>query len=107
MLTQESPRISISAQLSNLLLRWQELRQQGQNPAAEELCASRPHLLEELQRQIEALQSMEAILGLGADGESSGTMEATGGRPVDAPPAAPSSTGTLWTDSERFAIPGY
>jgi serine/threonine-protein kinase len=46
-----------------LLLRWLELREQGQGASAEELCAGRPDLLDELRRQIEALGSMEQFLG--------------------------------------------
>src|SRR6516162_7794864 len=87
MIAQQQTRPSLTRQLSNLLLRWQELRQQGHNPAAEELCESRPHLVEELQSQIDALQSMEDILGCTDESEPAGFV----GEPMD----------------ERFAIPGY
>src|SRR6516225_7270408 len=49
--------------VNELLLRWQELREQGRVASAEELCARRPDLLDELRRQIEALRSMEQFLG--------------------------------------------
>jgi tetratricopeptide (TPR) repeat protein len=45
------------------MLRWQELRDQRCSVSAEELCAGCPEQLEELKRQIQALQSMEDFLG--------------------------------------------
>jgi hypothetical protein len=53
--------------VSELLLRWQEGRQRGEGISAEELCAGCPELLDEVQRRIEALQSMEATLSVPAD----------------------------------------
>src|SRR5262245_11544261 len=50
--------------LSDLLLRWQELREQGLAASAEELCAGRPELAAALSARIEALRAMEAALGL-------------------------------------------
>jgi tetratricopeptide (TPR) repeat protein len=52
--------------INELVLRWQELREQGQNVSAEELCADRPELLDDVRRQIDALRSMEQFLGLGS-----------------------------------------
>jgi serine/threonine-protein kinase len=49
--------------VNELVLRWQELREQGRAVSAEELCAGRPELLDDLRRQIEALVSMEQFLG--------------------------------------------
>jgi tetratricopeptide (TPR) repeat protein/serine/threonine protein kinase len=49
--------------VSELLLRWQGLRDQGQIISAEELCAGCPELLDDLRRQIQALLSMEQFLG--------------------------------------------
>ena len=49
-----------------LVLRWQELRDQGRSVSAEELCAGCPEQLEELKRQIEALRSMQQFLGTSA-----------------------------------------
>jgi serine/threonine-protein kinase len=48
--------------VNELVLRWQELREQGQPASAEELCAGCPELLDDLRRQIEALVSMENFL---------------------------------------------
>ena len=57
--------MSAVAEVSELLVRWQELRQQGQRPSPEELCSGCPERAAELRRQIEALRSMEQFLGLG------------------------------------------
>src|SRR5690349_2694916 len=54
--------------VSDLVLRWQELRDQGRSVSAEELCADRPEQLEELKRQIEALRSMQRFLGTSGGG---------------------------------------
>ena len=66
-----------------LVLRWQELRDQGRSVSAEELCAGCPEQLEELKRQIEALRSMQRFLDTSAG---------------DAPSAA--TPGTLVTGGE-------
>jgi serine/threonine protein kinase len=51
--------------LSERLVHWQERRRQGRPASAEELCADCPELIDELRQQIRALESMEALLGLG------------------------------------------
>lgn len=58
--------------LADLLLRWEELREQGQPRSAEELCADCPELAAELCRRIEALRSMESLLGSGCAGRPAG-----------------------------------
>ena len=60
-----------SASLSELVLRWQELREQGRPVSAEELCAGCPELLDALRKRLQALQSMEHFLGAAPDGLSS------------------------------------
>src|SRR5436309_3145449 len=50
--------------VTELALRWLELRQQGQSVSASELCAGSPELLDDLEKRIEALASMEAFLGV-------------------------------------------
>jgi serine/threonine protein kinase len=47
--------------ISELLLRWEELRDQGQNVAAEELCCESPELLEEVRRRMKILEAMSRI----------------------------------------------
>jgi Leucine-rich repeat (LRR) protein/tRNA A-37 threonylcarbamoyl transferase component Bud32 len=49
--------------VSELLLRWQELRAGGRDVSPDELCADCPDLLDELKRHIQALASMEHFLG--------------------------------------------
>src|SRR5262249_6148394 len=65
MATQPQTPPPIAEPVSELLLRWQELRQEGKDLTPEELCAEHPECIEDLRRQIQALQSMEAILGVG------------------------------------------
>jgi serine/threonine protein kinase/mono/diheme cytochrome c family protein len=49
--------------VSELLLRWRELRRQGQPCSAEALCAEHPDLTDELRHHIEAVEAMERRLG--------------------------------------------
>ena len=49
-------------QLPDLLLRWEELRDQGQDATPEELCRDCPEHLDELRRRIAALQAMDERL---------------------------------------------
>jgi hypothetical protein len=65
--------------VNELVLRWQELRAQGRAVSAEELCAGRPDLVDDLRRQLEALRSMEQFLGATGDGAPAVTPEAACG----------------------------
>jgi serine/threonine protein kinase len=56
-----------SSSVRDLVLRWQELRAQGRSVPAEELCAGHPALLDNVRRQIEALESIEEFLGATAE----------------------------------------
>src|SRR4051812_9397435 len=49
--------------VSELLVRWEELRAQGQVVSAEELCRDRPDLVEEVRRQLRALEAIYLIPG--------------------------------------------
>jgi hypothetical protein len=51
-------------ELSELIARWHEQQREGQTLSLAELCADCPEQLPELQRHVEAVQSMEAFLGL-------------------------------------------
>jgi serine/threonine protein kinase len=53
--------------LGELLLRWQELRDEGRSVEADELCAGRPELAPPLRERIAALRAMEAVLGVGPE----------------------------------------
>jgi serine/threonine protein kinase/Tfp pilus assembly protein PilF len=60
---QEVSDMADTSLVMELVARWQELRAQGRTVSAEELCAQYPGLLDDLKRQLEALQSMENFLG--------------------------------------------
>jgi serine/threonine-protein kinase len=83
-------------QVSELLLRWQELREQGRPVPAEELCAACPELTEDLRRRIQAVQSMEGFLGLPAGG-----AERVAPAQSTEPSAAPKMT------AGGVQVPGY
>jgi serine/threonine protein kinase len=86
---------SVSDEISDLLLRWQDLRRQGKNPSAEELCSGRAELLGELERQIHALEEMEAMLGVGKE---------TG---TDTPAGQSDRPSFPDLDGDPFRIPGH
>ncbi len=48
--------------LSELLLQWEQLNQQGRLVTASELCADDPHLADEINLRIQALCSMDALM---------------------------------------------
>jgi len=52
-------------ELHDLIARWHEQQSQGKYLSMADLCADCPEQLPELQRHIEAVQAMEAFLGLG------------------------------------------
>src|SRR5947209_11305051 len=82
--------MATTPEASELLLRWQDLRRQGTPVTPEELCAGCPERAPELRRQIQAIESMEAMLGVGADG-----------------PAATRADGTADSAEEPVELPGY
>ncbi len=55
--------MSNTSSVSALVVRWQELCQEGQDISAEELCADCPELLADVKRQIQGLASMNRFLG--------------------------------------------
>jgi hypothetical protein len=93
--------------VSELVLRWQELRDEGRAVSAEELCAGRPELLGELRRQIEALGSMERFLGAsGMTPESAARAEAPTVRLGEAVAAAGGAPLVRLGPGGRSAAPG-
>ena len=66
--------------VSELLLRWQELRQAGQAVAATDLCAGCPELAEELQRRMQTVDYWEGFLGAGDEEEAPGPVPASFGK---------------------------
>jgi tRNA A-37 threonylcarbamoyl transferase component Bud32/sugar lactone lactonase YvrE len=90
--------------VAELLLRWRELRAQGQDVSAEELCGDRPDLLERLRHDLRAVEGMEAFLDTG-NGET---------LPPAAPPGADGATLPPRPEETRDAsaapwpeVPGY
>src|SRR5689334_19203782 len=86
--------------VSELLLRWEELHEQGRPVPVEELCRDCPHLLDELRRQVRALEAMGRLVQEPRPGTAENTLGATpdsGGpltldlraRPPEAAPPAP------------------
>src|SRR5688572_7965585 len=53
--------MSTAEQICELLLRWDDLREQGQEASAEELCGACPELVEEVRRRIQVLRAMYAM----------------------------------------------
>ena len=54
--------------LGDLLLRWEELHEQGHSVTPEELCRDCPELLGELRRRVRALQALNPALDSGSRG---------------------------------------
>ena len=64
-------------QLPELLLRWEELREQGQEATPEELCRDCPEHLDELRKRIAALQAMDEHLQLTTDESVERSLQST------------------------------
>ena len=54
--------VTTEDRLGELLLRWDELRRQGRDLSAGELCADCPQLVDELRRRIEVIRDLEPVL---------------------------------------------
>lgn len=97
--------MATAVECSELLLRWQDLRQQGKEVSPEVICADCPELVEELRRQIQALEYMEGLLGLQQQpGHSTPVVDGANGAhptPIGASDsAAPANIASI-------GIPGY
>jgi hypothetical protein len=55
--------MSDEPRVSDLLLHWEELREQGRPVPVEELCRDCPELLDELRRRVRALEALDPLLG--------------------------------------------
>ena len=62
--------MSIDARVSELLVEWEEARQQGQPISLEDLCKDVPELLPEVERRIAVLGAMRSALGTQAQEET-------------------------------------
>jgi hypothetical protein len=56
--------VPAEAQLSDLLMQWEERKLHGQGASLEELCAQTPELMDELHRRIRALEALDTVLDL-------------------------------------------
>jgi eukaryotic-like serine/threonine-protein kinase len=81
---------SVEARLSELVLRWEELRQRGQDIYVEDLCSDCPELLEDLKQRIEVLEALDPVLAtdsgaaaIGPSGSSLGAAAARGSALAD------------------------
>ena len=84
--------------LADLLLRWEELHEQGQAASAEELCRDSPHLAPLLAERIRSLQVTAWMAGPDDDG----------GTPPDAPgPDAPRTLAGRYRLDEKVAEGGF
>src|SRR5262245_57872303 len=90
--------MSVEEQLEDLLLRWEELRDQGQTVTPEELCRDCPELLDELRRRVRVLLALEPVL------------DAAKTSPADTGPPASNRTvveGLPPPPPRLAAVPGY
>jgi eukaryotic-like serine/threonine-protein kinase len=74
--------MSTAGPVSELLLRWEELRERGQTVTAQELCRDCPELMDEVRRRIEALEAVYRV-------PNRLLSETQPGSSQDARPAAP------------------
>src|SRR6266849_2823253 len=86
--------------LDALLLRYEELRAQGTSASPEELCLECPELLEELKRQIRALDSMNALLVEAASEEVSAAAKCA---PAD-PDVSGAELGEALSTGSRYQV---
>jgi serine/threonine protein kinase len=66
-MSRQSDRALIEDPVSELLISWQEHRQQGKDLTAADLCAGHPEYVDEITQHIAALRAMEAVLDVGGD----------------------------------------
>jgi serine/threonine-protein kinase len=78
--------MSIAGPVSELLLRWEELRAAGQPVSAEELCRDRPELLEEVRRHLRALEAVYRVPRGASSGPETLSEPGRAGAGVAVPP---------------------
>src|SRR5262249_55913473 len=90
------------SRLLELVVRWEELRQAGHGPSAEQLCADCPELLPALQERLAALQAVNAVLAAGDRPPETVSVPSQPSRTFEAAPAAPPADG-----GSAPRVPGY
>jgi WD40 repeat protein/serine/threonine protein kinase len=91
-----------ASSLTDLLLHWEELRQQGQTITPEELCRQCPEHLDELRRRIGALAAVNQGMALTVEGQETASLNAAG---PDAWQTLGPEAGNM--DAGLLRIPGY
>src|SRR5262249_48084673 len=71
-------RMSDDPRVSELLLRWETLCEQGRPVPLEELCRDCPHLLGEVGRRVKALQAMKPVFQPPPQGPAAETLPVAG-----------------------------
>jgi predicted Ser/Thr protein kinase len=89
--------MSVEEQLQDLLLRWEELQEQGQTVSPEELCTDCPELLDELRRRVQVLLALKAPL-TAANGAATSADPPAGAETAPFEEASPPCT---------MQVPGY
>jgi eukaryotic-like serine/threonine-protein kinase len=74
---------AVEDRLLDLLVRWDELRRQGHDATAEELCSDCPELAGELRGRIEALRGIDPVLEIGDAALFSTGVDSSSGRAPD------------------------
>jgi WD40 repeat protein len=89
--------------VSDLIHRWQERYERGEDVSAAELCKDHPELADEVEKRIEALRSMNRFIG--SDPASAGLSEQPAADRLPDTPLLPTSEGAPNRPSP--ALPGY
>lgn len=78
-----------SEPIEELMLRWEDARQQGRFLSPEELCGAAPHLAEELRRRIRGVLAMERVMGVAAHDPERTHVAGTAHEPAGQLPTIP------------------
>jgi predicted Ser/Thr protein kinase len=94
--------VSDESRLLELVVRWEELRQAGHGPSAEQLCADCPELLPALQERLAALQAVNAVLAAGDGPTDTVSVASQPSSVLEPTPAVPPADG-----GSVPHVPGY
>jgi serine/threonine protein kinase len=94
------------ARVESLLLRWEELRDEGRTTSAEELCRDCPELAGELERRIAALRALGPVLTAGSSADPLISTDPDPGRGRTSAPARARATCQAVYSDLRFHAEG-
>jgi len=98
---------AVRERLDELLLRWQELRQEGRSVAAADLCTDCPELETLLEEQIKAFAEVESILGIQTQ-EADGVKDESVINRTTLPPEGADATQVTGVSFHGMpSVPGY